>query len=122
MLLYCPGKDHGNADALSRRVYTISQQSMLPQTSTDELGNAQIRDDKLQPLIWYLQDGTLPKDTLTAEKILCQEGQYFLSDNNILYRQSHTEKQAIIQLMVPKTLQTELLIGAKTTSLVITLG
>ena len=51
MLLYCPGKDHGNADALSRRVYTVSQQSMLPQTSTDELGNAQIRDDKLQPLI-----------------------------------------------------------------------
>ena len=23
---YRPGKDHGNADALSRRVYTISQQ------------------------------------------------------------------------------------------------
>ena len=122
MLLYCPGKDHGNADALSRRVYTISQQSMLPQTSTDELGNAQIRDDKLQPLIWYLQDGTLPKDTLTAEKILCQEAQYFLSDNNILYRQSHTGKQAIIQLVVPKTIQTELLIGAKTTSLMATLG
>ena len=94
---------------------------MLPQTSTDQLGNAQIRDDKLQPLIW-LQDGTLPKDTLTAEKILCQEAQYFLGDNNILYRQSHTGKQAIIQLVVPKTIQTELLIGAKTTSLMATLG
>ena len=31
---YRPGKDHGNADALSRRVYTISQQPMLPQTYT----------------------------------------------------------------------------------------
>ena len=43
-----PEKDHGNADALSRRVYTISQQPMLPQTSTEELRNAQ--NDKLQPL------------------------------------------------------------------------
>ena len=58
---YHPGTDHGNADALSRRVYTISQQPMLPKTSTEELRNAQIRDDKLQPFIRYLQDGTLPE-------------------------------------------------------------
>ena len=106
---YRPGKDHANADVLSRRVYTIFQQPILPQTSTEELRNAQIRDDKLQPLIPYLQDGTLPKDAPTAEKILRQEGQYFLSDNNILYRQSHTGKRAVIHLVVPKTLQTELL-------------
>ena len=47
---YRLGKNHGNADALSRRVNTISQQSMLPQTSTEELRNVQIRDVKLQPL------------------------------------------------------------------------
>ena len=106
---YHPGKDHSNADALLRRVYTISQQPMLPQTLTEELRNAQIRDDKLQPLIRYLQNSALPKDAPTAEKILRQEGQYFLSDNNILYRQSHTGKRAVIQLVVRKTLQTELL-------------
>ena len=82
---------------------------MLPQTLTEELRNAQIRDDKLQPLIRYLQNSALPKDAPTAEKILRQEGQYFLSDNNILYRQSHTGKRAVIQLVVRKTLQTELL-------------
>ena len=38
-----------------------------------------------------------------------QEGQYFLSDNHILYKQSHAGKRTIIQLVVPKTLQTELL-------------
>ena len=38
-----------------------------------------------------------------------QEEQYFLSDNDILYRQSHAGKGTIIQLVVPKTLQTELL-------------
>ena len=48
---YRSGKDHRNADPLSRRVYTISQQPMLPQTSTEELHNPQNRDDKLQPLI-----------------------------------------------------------------------
>ena len=106
---YRPGKDHGNADDLSRRVYTISQQPMLPPTSAEELRNAQNRDDKLQLLIRYLQDGTLPKDTPSAEKILQQEGHYFLSDNIILYRQSHTGKRAVIQLVMPKTLQMELL-------------
>ena len=106
---YRPGNDHGNADTLSRWMYIISQQPMLPQISTEELRNAQNHDNKLQPLIRYLQEGTLPKDTLTAEKILWQEGQYFLSDNNILYRQPHTAKRAVIQLVVPKTLQTELL-------------
>ena len=81
---YRPGKHHSNADALSRRVYTISQQPMLPQTSTEELCNADNRDDELQPLDRYIQDGTLPKDTPTAEKILRQEGHYFLSNSNIL--------------------------------------
>ena len=75
---------------------------MLPQTSTEELHNAEYCDNKLQPLIQYLQDGTLPKDSTTAEKTLQQKGQYFLlSDNNILYRQSYTGKQAVIQLVVP---------------------
>ena len=65
-------------------------------------------NNKLQPLVWYLQDGTLPKDAPTAEKVLQQEGQYFLSGNNILYRQSNIGKRAVIQLVVLKTLQTEL--------------
>ena len=67
---YLPGKDHGNADALPRCVYSISQQPMPPQTPTEKLCNAQNCDDKLQPLNPYLQDGTLPMDAPTAEKIL----------------------------------------------------
>ena len=61
---------------------------MLPQTSTEELHNAQNRDDKLQPLIQYLKHGTLATDAPTAEKIILrQEGQYFLSADDILQRQ-----------------------------------
>ena len=82
---------------------------MFPQTSTEELCNVQNRDDKLQHLIQYLKDGTLLKDALTAEKIMQQEGQYFLSDNDILYKQSHAGKRIVIQLAVQKTLQMELL-------------
>ena len=89
---YRPGEDHSNADPLLRLVYIISQQPMLPQTSTEELSNAQNRDDKLQPLTQYLQDENLPKNTPMAEKILQQDGKHFLSDNNILYRQSHIGK------------------------------
>ena len=82
---------------------------MLPQTSLEELRNAQNRDDKLKPLIRYLKDGTLPKDAPTAKKIMRQEGQYFLSDNGILFRQSLAGKRTIIKLEVLKILQTELL-------------
>ena len=57
---------------------------MLPQTSTEELRKAQSRGGKLQPLIQDLKDGTLPKDAQTAEKLMRQEGHYFLSDNEIL--------------------------------------
>ena len=35
-----PCKDHGNADALPRCNYRISQQPMLPQTSVDEIWSA----------------------------------------------------------------------------------
>ena len=104
---YRQGKDHGSADALSRRICTISQQTMFPQTSTEELRNAQNRDDKFHPLIQYLKDGTLRKDAPTAEKIMRQEGQYFLSDDDILYKESQAGKRTVFHLVIPKTLQTE---------------
>ena len=69
---------------------------MLPQTSTEELRKAQSRDGKLQPLIQYLKDGTLPKDAQTAEKLMRQEGHYFLSDNDILYKQSYARKKTVV--------------------------
>ena len=65
-------------------------------TNQLELCNAQNCDDKLQPLIQYLKDGTLPKSALTAEKIMWQEGQYFFSDYDILYSQSLGGKRTVI--------------------------
>ena len=58
-------------------------------TNQLELCNAQNCDDKLQPLIQYLKDGTLPKSALTAEKIMWQEGQYFFSDYDITWREKN---------------------------------
>ena len=69
---------------------------MFPQISTEELRNAQNRDDKFQPLIQYMKDGTFPKDALTTEKIMRQEGQYFLSNNDILYKQSNGGKRTFV--------------------------
>ena len=71
----------------------MSQQPMFPQISTEELCKTQSRDDKPQPLIQYLKDGTLPNDAQTAEKLIRQEGQYFLSGNDILYKQSFAGKE-----------------------------
>ena len=61
------------------------------------------------PLSDILKDENLPQDALTTEKIMRQEGHYFLSDNDILYRQSHAGKRNVMQLVTSKTLQTELL-------------
>ena len=47
---------------------------MVPQTSVDEVWSAQNIDDKLQPLILYLKDRTLPNDVPAADKISKQEG------------------------------------------------
>ena len=82
---------------------------MFPQTSADEVHSAQNLGVKLQPLIQNLKDGALHKNTLAAEKVLRQEGQYFLSDDDILYRQSNTGKKTVIQIVVPTALQMELL-------------
>ena len=92
-------------------VYTTSQQRIFPQTSTDEVCSAQNLNDMFQLVIQYLKDGTLPKDALRAEEGLKQEGQYFLSDDNILYRQLNAGKGTVIQLVVPAALQTELFEG-----------
>ena len=82
---------------------------MLPKTSADAVRSAQNLDDKLQPVIQYVKDGTLPNNAAAADKILKQEGQYFLSEDDILYGQSSVSKIAVIQQVVPKALQMELL-------------
>lgn len=82
---------------------------MFPQTSADEMRNVQKLDDKLQPLIQYLKDETSPKDAPTANKNQKQERTYFLSESNISCMQANTGKKTVIQLVVPKALQMELL-------------
>ena len=49
-----------------------------------------------------------------------RQDQHLLSGNDILYKQSHAGKRTVIKLIVPKTLQTEL-IGATTISQVVNL-
>ena len=95
-------------DALSRHVYTISQQPMPPQTSIEELRDAQNHDNKVQPHTQYLKDGTLSKDAPTAEKILCDK-KNSISSVTMTFYTIHAGKRTIIQLVVPKTLQTVLL-------------
>ena len=77
-------------DALSRRVYTISQQPMPPQTSIEELRNAQNHDNKVQPLTRYLKDGTLSKDAPTAEKI-CDKKNSISSATMTFYTDNHMQ-------------------------------
>ena len=78
-------------------------------TNQLELCNAQNCDDKLQPLIQYLKDGTLPKSALTAEK-LCDKKASISSVTMTFYTANHLEgKEPLFDLVVSKTLQTQLL-------------
>ena len=119
---YRPGKDHSNADALLQRVYTISHQPMLPQTLTEELRNAQIRDDKLQPLIRYLQNSVYPRTPRQLRKS-CAKRASISSVITTFYIDNRTQgKELSFSWWCVKPSKRSAYIGDMTTSLVTTLG
>ena len=88
---YRPRKDHSNADALSRCIYTIYQEPILPKTSTDELRKAQNHDDKLQPLIQYLNDGTDRQ-----MRNLCEKKVNISSVTMAFYTNNHMQRREVL--------------------------
>eukprot|EP00112_Aurelia_sp_Birch-Aquarium-sp1_P024198 Seg753.2 transcript_id=Seg753.2/GoldUCD/mRNA.D3Y31 product="Retrovirus-related Pol polyprotein from transposon 412" pseudo=true protein_id=Seg753.2/GoldUCD/D3Y31 len=88
------GKQHGNADALSRKPEPGLAQEEMELTAVNALHDydldleavktLQRRDELLGPLIVYMQTGELPESNVKARQLVAMADNYVL-DNNILY-------------------------------------
>ena len=95
-IVYRPGKENGNADALSRTPYlpapdtevcqdevqvsVVRSDSSIPElfsaasaTSTPtEVGEEQNKDPNVEPLMSYLCDGAIPAEKQVAQRVIAQ--------------------------------------------------
>ena len=71
----------------------------------------QATDDELAPIIWYLKDGTLPKDNETARKVTLKSENFFIKNNQLFFvRQKRNKNSATNQpvsevICIPKNMQ-----------------
>ena len=86
---HLPGKHHTNADTMSRIPYRSEVQqaiAALDHSSSDVIREQHIRDPLLQPIISYLETGTLPEDSSEARNIVASSSQYFMkTEFSVIY-------------------------------------
>ena len=51
----------------------------------DGVGQGQLKDQALKPIILYLKDGTLPEDSQLAKKDVAESTVYTVCDNVLYY-------------------------------------
>ena len=103
-----PGAAHANADALSRRPYTLPSPSIsaydVPGVQTSRVHDLQRRDPDLFYLVQYLETWKLPDHNDTARSLLLTVDDYFLNEDGLLFhlwtpkdrRRSTTYQQLVI--------------------------
>ena len=126
-IIYRPGRENSNADALSRMPHlpapdqgvgedevqvgivrgdtTMDELLSADPTSQipDDFGSEQSKDANLEPLISYLRDGTLPSDDARSRKVLSQAPQFTLFQD-ILYILD-TKRKDRLRVVVPAHLK-----------------
>ena len=113
------GTSNGNADALSRRPHFPSISAITKLQSSgfqpDFIRTQQQQDHTLSDLINYLNTSQLPPSDKAARSLLLTVHDYFLEDG-ILYhiytRMGRRKRDPFIQLVVPKSLQHQILEAA----------
>ena len=115
-----PGAAHANADALSRRPYTIPSPSLsaydAPGVQTPRVRELQRRDQDLSDLITYFETSKLPDHNGTARSVLLTVDDYFLNEDGLLFHlwtpQGRRRATTYQQLVIPTALRYELLVWA----------
>ena len=106
---YRPGKKHGNADSLSRRIYGTVSSITIPNKTIDDIKDAQRQDSALIDLIMYLDTQQLPQSTKASSHILKLEDHFNLNADGLLYHITTKGPAEKHQLVVPKPYRYELM-------------
>ena len=111
-----PGREHSNADSLSRRPYENcpdlnSLQKEEPQVAkTREL---QRRDPQLSEMIDFLENDVIPSNDKIAHEVLLTSDSFYIGQDGLLYHLDHNRKRNIqdpfSQLVIPQSLKFEIL-------------
>ena len=115
-IVHRPGKEHGDADSLSRRPYEAAFDLSLiqkddPQASrTRELHR---RDFELSEIIDFLESDVVPFDDKAARKLFLTSDSFFIGQDGLLYHLDRSRKRgcgdSFSQLVIPNSLKFEIL-------------
>lgn len=118
-IIHRPGKDHLNADALSRWSFTPEEIAEVSEDIEDNpelnkvlknLQQAQRLDPVLSKYFPYLEDGILPEDLAESQRILIETKDIILGPDNILYRVFKSRRSEIAQqILIPIKMRPEIL-------------
>lgn len=114
---YRPGTKNQKADELSRYPLMMKENGLenpcsgtvvtttLPVGAGDNTLSAQQRDDpNLEPIIRFLEDGSLPEDAKEAKLLVASQSQFSLIDD-VLF---HVESDGTLRIIPPLTKRKEL--------------
>ena len=113
-----PGAAYANADALSRRPYTLPSPSIsaydVPGVQTSRVRDFQRRDPDLSDLVQCLETWKLPDHNDTARSLLLTVDDYFLNEDGLLFHlwtpKERRRSATYQQLVIPTALRYELLV------------
>ena len=104
-----PGKKHGNAGALFRRVNVITNNPRLTQNNHNKFKNMMPRDGDLIDLIIHLNEKRFAEENNVASVLLRMERQFVLDKHGFLFQETNIGKKSISQFVVPNNLCSDLL-------------
>lgn len=114
-IIYRPGKQNANADALSRINSENYICSLIRETEKDTSAiiEAQLADTKLKDIITYLRDGELTENPMRNKTIVAEAEMYQLIDG-VLYRTAPSRYMRKTgrerpRLVIPESLRQEIL-------------
>ena len=115
-IIHRPGREHSNADSLSRRPYETSSGLSSLQKEESQFAKTrelQRRDPDLSEIIDFLESDVLPLNDRRAQRILLTSETFYIGQDGLLYHLDQNRKRnshdAFSQLVIPQSLKFEVL-------------
>ncbi len=115
-IVHRPGREHSNADSLSRRPYELDSCSNTLQKEDPQLTRTrefQKRDPELSEIIDFVEDDVVPFDDKSARKLFLTSDSFYIGQDGLLYHLDRDRKRRnedpFSQLVIPQALKFEVL-------------